>query len=77
VYLYDNYPGGVGLSAPLFDLRQQVVERSRALVAGCECSHGCPACAGPILASDETGGYSPKQAALSVLDLLRSEVRAE
>ncbi|HQR52327.1 MAG TPA: DEAD/DEAH box helicase [Burkholderiales bacterium] len=71
VYLYDNYPGGVGLSAPLFDLRQQVVERSRALVAGCECSHGCPACIGPILATDETRGHSPKRAALGVLDLLR------
>jgi DEAD/DEAH box helicase domain-containing protein len=77
VYLYDNYPGGVGLSAPLFDLRQQVVERSRALVAGCECNHGCPACIGPILASDETRGYSPKRAALSVLDLLLADVRAE
>ncbi|MFO1205565.1 MAG: DEAD/DEAH box helicase [Burkholderiales bacterium] len=71
VYLYDNYPGGIGLSAPLFDLRQQVVERARALVAGCECSHGCPACIGPILATDETRGHSPKRAALGVLDLLR------
>ena len=70
VYLYDNYPGGVGLSAPLFDLRQQVVERARALVAGCDCSHGCPACIGPILASEEERGCSPKRAALVVLDLL-------
>jgi DEAD/DEAH box helicase domain-containing protein len=70
VYLYDNYPGGIGLSAPLFDLRQQVVKRACALVAGCDCSHGCPACIGPILASDEARGYSPKRAALTVLDLL-------
>ena len=70
VYLYDNYPGGIGLSAPLFDLRQQVVKRACALVAGCDCSHGCPACIGPILASDEACGYSPKRAALTVLDLL-------
>jgi DEAD/DEAH box helicase domain-containing protein len=70
VYLYDNYPGGVGRSAPLFDMRQQVVERALALVAGCDCSHGCPACIGPILASDEARGYSPKRAALTVLELL-------
>ena len=72
VYLYDNYPGGVGLSAPLFDLRRQVVERARDLVAGCDCRHGCPACIGPILASDEERGYSPRRAALAVLDLLRA-----
>ena len=76
VYLYDNYPGGVGLSAPLFDLRHQVVERACNLVAGCDCSHGCPACIGPILASDEERGYSPKRAALAVLDLLRGSDEA-
>jgi DEAD/DEAH box helicase domain-containing protein len=75
VYLYDNYPGGVGLSAPLFDLRQDVVTRARDLVAGCDCGHGCPACVGPILACDEQRGYSPKRAALTVLDLLRAEER--
>jgi DEAD/DEAH box helicase domain-containing protein len=72
VYLYDSYPGGVGLSAPLFDLRHQVAERARDLVAGCDCRHGCPACVGPILASDEERGYSPKGAARAVLDILCS-----
>jgi DEAD/DEAH box helicase domain-containing protein len=43
VFLYDNYPGGVGLAAPL------------------------PACIGPILASDEERGFSPKASALTVL----------
>jgi DEAD/DEAH box helicase domain-containing protein len=75
VYLYDNYPGGVGLSAPLFDLRQQVVSRASALVRGCDCSQGCPACIGPILASDEQRGYTPKRAALAVLDLFGAEDR--
>jgi DEAD/DEAH box helicase domain-containing protein len=70
VFLYDNYPGGVGLSAPLFDRRREVVAGARAMIAACECRYGCPACVGPILASDETRGYSPKQAALQVLDLL-------
>ncbi len=69
VFLYDNYPGGIGLSAPLFDLRREVVARARDLVAACDCAHGCPACIGPILASDEERGYSPKQAAVRVLEL--------
>ncbi|TCJ18532.1 DEAD/DEAH box helicase [Parasulfuritortus cantonensis] len=70
VFLYDNYPGGMGLSEPLFDLRTKVVEGARALVGRCACKHGCPACVGPILASDEARGQSPKSAALAVLDLL-------
>ncbi len=70
VFLYDNYPGGIGLSAPLFDQRHEVVERAGAMVGACACSYGCPACVGPILASDEQRGYSTKRAALEVLSLL-------
>ncbi len=69
VFLYDNYPGGIGLSAPLYDMQRQLVARARALVAACECRRGCPACVGPILSSDETRG-SPRQAALRVLALI-------
>ena len=70
VFLYDNYPGGVGLSAPLYDQRRAVVHDARDLVAACGCQFGCPGCVGPILASDEDRGFSPKQAALRVMELL-------
>lgn len=72
VFLYDNYPGGIGLSAPLFELRREVVARARSLVAACGCAHGCPACIGPILASDEARGLDPKAAAIAVLDLMQA-----
>jgi DEAD/DEAH box helicase domain-containing protein len=70
VFLYDNYPGGVGLSAPFFDSQAVLVERAYSLVKICDCPKGCPACIGPILASDEERGFSPKKAALTVLNLL-------
>jgi DEAD/DEAH box helicase domain-containing protein len=73
LFLYDNYPGGVGLSAPLFDRRAEVVRDARALVAACGCGAGCPACVGPILASEEQRGFSPRVAALTVLDLLTGD----
>jgi DEAD/DEAH box helicase domain-containing protein len=73
VFLYDNYPGGIGIAAPLFDKRATIVRDARQLVAACGCAHGCPACIGPILASDEVRGYSPKQVALNVLDLFRPD----
>jgi DEAD/DEAH box helicase domain-containing protein len=70
LFLYDNYPGGIGISAPLFDKRAAVVADAQQLVTACSCKHGCPSCVGPILASDEVRGYSPKQVALQVLSLL-------
>lgn len=70
LFLYDNYPGGIGLSAGLYDLRNEVVTRAAELVSACECTFGCPAYVGPILASDETHRYSPKTAAVKVLALL-------
>jgi DEAD/DEAH box helicase domain-containing protein len=72
LFLYDNYPGGIGISEPLFGRKQQVVEHAARLVSECECEHGCPSCIGPILAGDEVRGYSPKQAALRVLALLNT-----
>jgi len=70
VFLYDNYPGGVGLSAPLYEQRSVVTERAWRLIAHCDCHLGCPACVGPILASDEQRGFSAKQAALHVMGLI-------
>jgi DEAD/DEAH box helicase domain-containing protein len=73
VFLYDNYPGGVGLSAPLYDHRRAVVRQAMELIGDCDCLYGCPACVGPILVSDERRGYSPKQAALGVVKLFASD----
>jgi DEAD/DEAH box helicase domain-containing protein len=69
VFLYDNFPGGIGLSVPLYDLRDTVVAQALDLVRRCSCKQGCPACVGPILATEEERGYSPKQAATTVLQL--------
>jgi DEAD/DEAH box helicase domain-containing protein len=75
LFLYDNYPGGVGLSAPLFDAAERLVLDARDLVSGCGCNVGCPACVGPVLAGDEERSCPPKQAALSVLELLSAADR--
>jgi DEAD/DEAH box helicase domain-containing protein len=69
VHLYDNYPGGIGLAAPLFRMRDDIVRRALDLVEHCPCSHGCPACVGPVLPPAHRQGHSPKQAAQKVLAL--------
>jgi DEAD/DEAH box helicase domain-containing protein len=77
LYLYDNFPGGIGIAAPLFDLRERVLDHSIDLVERCPCKHGCPACVGPVLSGDEANALTPKAAALRVLRLLRGEAIAE
>lgn len=74
LFLYDNYPGGIGLSQPMHDKRAMIITDTLELIRACACTHGCPSCIGPILASDEARGYSPKRAALDVLSLLDSHV---
>ncbi|WP_200254432.1 DEAD/DEAH box helicase, partial [Thiococcus pfennigii] len=63
LFLYDNYPGGVGLSAPLFDEAALLVRDALDLVAACPCPAGCPACVGPVLPGDEVRAVTPKAAA--------------
>ena len=74
VFLYDNYPGGTGFSEPLYRQKDELVRDAIALVTACECRHGCPACIGPVLKSDESDERAPKPAALSVLRLFEANV---
>jgi DEAD/DEAH box helicase domain-containing protein len=47
IFLYDNYPGGIGFSEPLFAMHDQLLARTRELIDECPCESGCPSCVGP------------------------------
>ena len=64
LYLYDAYPGGIGFSEPLFRAHELLMEKTRELIAGCECEEGCPSCVGP--AGDLV--RRAKEAALAILE---------
>ncbi|MEE8218446.1 MAG: DEAD/DEAH box helicase [Vicinamibacteria bacterium] len=66
VFVYDAYPGGIGLSEPLFRLHDRLLSESRALIAACECRDGCPSCVGP---AGEVGSRG-KEVALVLLDAI-------
>ncbi len=55
LFLYDNYNGGIGQSAPLFKLRARLLEGAAKLLAGCPCDSGCPSCVGPVGEVGERG----------------------
>ena len=66
VFIYDNYPGGIGFSRPLFEMHDLLLERTRELIAGCPCESGCPSCVGP---EGNTGPHA-KDVASAILDRL-------
>ena len=73
LHLYDNYPGGIGQSAPLFEMTDRLLAGARDLIGRCGCEHGCPACTGP---AGETGARA-KEAALEILAALAAAPPAE
>ena len=72
IFVYDGYPGGIGLAARGYDIIMPLMEKTKELVASCTCSLGCPAC----IHSPKCGsGNKPldKTAALELLRFLCGE----
>lgn len=46
LFLFDRYPGGLGLSEKGYDLIGEVLQGALELVGGCGCADGCPSCVG-------------------------------
>jgi len=70
LYLFDHYPGGIGLSEPLYRRQTELIGDAKALIEACACIQGCPACVGPVIGEEKISAASPKDAALQVLALL-------
>ena len=73
VFIYDGYPGGVGLNSKAYEKIEELLHLARQTIADCPCEIGCPSC----VHSPKCGsGNRPmdKQAALLILDdLLRRQ----
>ena len=68
LYLYDTYPGGIGQSAPLYRMTDQLLRQTAELLAGCGCEAGCPSCVGP---AGEIGERGKEVAARILAELTR------
>ncbi len=51
IFIYDNFPGGIGLSPSLFDLEKDLLEKRQKTIKACLCAEGCPSCVGSVKAS--------------------------
>jgi DEAD/DEAH box helicase domain-containing protein len=65
IFIYDNYPSGIGFSRALYEVHAELLEKTRDLIARCPCEAGCPACVGP----EGQSGPLAKAVALRILDL--------
>ena len=73
VFIYDGYPGGVGLSRVGFQVVEELLQKALELISGCECEEGCPSC----IHSPKCGsGNKPldKEGAILVLKALLGQI---
>ncbi|MBM6619292.1 DEAD/DEAH box helicase [Bacillus suaedaesalsae] len=67
VYMYDRYPGGIGLSEKLYEKIELIMKEAESTITSCPCDSGCPSCVGLDLFESNT-----KKTALSLLKSLLS-----
>jgi len=59
IFIYDNFPGGIGLSPSLFSLETELLDHALRTLDACPCRDGCPSCVG---ATNESGRDAKKVA---------------
>ncbi len=66
IFLYDRYPGGVGLSEKVYEIMEQLLTEAEQIISHCGCELGCPSCVGM-----EATGEDGKQLSLKIIELFR------
>ena len=44
IFIYDGYPGGVGLAERGFEIIEELLQKTIELISECDCEEGCPSC---------------------------------
>lgn len=73
IIVYDQIPGGIGLSKKLYEIENTLYKEAAILVETCPCQDGCPSCVGPT-AEQGSGG---KQETLAILNILNGLIRLD
>jgi DEAD/DEAH box helicase domain-containing protein len=89
VFIYDGWPGGVGLARTGYERAEELLARTRDLLASCPCDDGCPACvhspkcgsgnhpldkAGALVALEVLTGVRPLESARASADDVRTRL---
>ncbi len=62
-YLYDAYPGGIGLAERVYRDYDVVFTLAYQMICECQCDNGCPSCVGPSI-----DGVDKKQCSKRLID---------
>lgn len=71
IFLYDRYPGGVGLSEEVYKHFQEVLSEAELLIEGCPCELGCPSCIG----AGEDLGMNSKRLSMTLIGMMKGDDR--
>ncbi|OKL38363.1 DEAD/DEAH box helicase [Domibacillus mangrovi] len=63
IFLYDHYPGGIGLAEDVYKRFDEVKAAAKDLIEKCPCQDGCPSCIGM-----EIGGMNAKRKSIQLID---------
>lgn len=69
LFIYDSYPGGIGLSEKVYDVLLPIVEQTIQHIEKCPCEQGCPSCIGAQDLLNEN-----KQKVIKILSMLLAEM---
>ncbi|WP_083963860.1 DEAD/DEAH box helicase [Spirochaeta cellobiosiphila] len=72
IYLYDNYPGGVGLAEQVPQKLTRILQASQEVINNCTCEKGCPSCVGPESSDDPEISKSLDNSNLNYKDRTRA-----
>ncbi len=68
IYIYDNYPGGVGFSDRLYEIHEEIFKTAKEMIEDCVCESGCPSCVGPL--EEFSGSGNPKELTLKLINMI-------
>lgn len=68
IFLYDRYPGGVGLSKKVFEEIDELLLKAEEMISSCTCEDGCPSCIGLDIAMN-----GRKKTAVQLLQFVRKD----
>ncbi len=54
IFLYDRYPGGVGLSEQVYQDADRLLAACKDVIEACRCEKGCPSCTGVAASASKT-----------------------
>ncbi|TDL34770.1 DEAD/DEAH box helicase [Jeotgalibacillus sp. S-D1] len=72
LFVYDRYPGGIGLSEKVFEIGITILKEALLLVENCQCFHGCPSCIGT-----EPHAKSAKKDAMQIMTLFTEALEGD